>query len=190
MGWNNQPGLLERTHFTVSPLSPEDSWWTSVLNFNWADISFGCNTLPETVCSALKINIGWKMKCRFGARPISVDGWIPAPPRTYKRPCSLNNGINYQPQLVNAGCLPSTVSFNRVGLSHHRPHPAPYIEAGSKDSKDLFGEWQTQPHEPTKGWLFTLKWAADEFMFCSLDIQILNIYLPRMMFWICVCKSK
>eukprot|EP00434_Breviolum_minutum_P001720 symbB.v1.2.001527.t1/scaffold83.1/size345278/11 len=24
-------------------------------------------------------------------------------------------------------------------------------KAGSKDSKDLFGEWQTQPHEPTKG---------------------------------------
>ncbi len=61
--------------------------------------------------------------------------------------------------------------FNGVGLTHPR-------EAGSKD---LFGEWQTQPHEPTKGWLFTNS-------IFPLDIQP---YLWRMVFfWGIFCKSK
>ena len=38
----------------------------------------------------------------------TVDGRNPAPPGIYKNP--VNNRLNYQPQLVIAGFLPSTVS--------------------------------------------------------------------------------
>ena len=128
MGWSHQPGLLDRTHFTVSPLSPEDSRWTSVLNFNWADISFGCNTLPETVCSALKINGRWNVV--LGPVLFLLMDEFLHHLWTYKRPCSLNNGINCQPQLVS---LPDvwtikSVSFQPRGFESPtglRPHPSP-----------------------------------------------------------------
>ena len=48
--------------------------------------------------------------------PFSKDDWIPtvdgnnpASPWMYKKPCK--NGINYQPQLVNARFPPSTVGI-------------------------------------------------------------------------------
>ena len=43
----------------------------------------------------------------------TVDGRIPAPPGMYYKTLRVNNGINYQPQLVSRISEPSTVPFHR-----------------------------------------------------------------------------
>ena len=80
----------------------------------------------------------------------TVDGWNPAPPGIYANPLQ-NNGINYQPQLVIAGFLPSTeTSFHlpsHVDAASHLFRRSPCNHSTSSHGIGIGTRWASTSYK-------------------------------------------